>query len=475
MHEFIWIQKDYNNLATYIPLKQLRLTIKETLNAIKNEPVRIKRVHRKTTQYSNDYFNFAKETLEIDLKNLSNIQLADLYKKFILIQRKCHAYSALTTWLVDSDGEDFSKFLLDKLLKILKKRKSNFKLAEIFSTLTTPEKSSMAIKEEIELLKILKQISSNKKSKKIFLCKDIEKISENFKNLDSSLRIKILKHYKKWCWVPFTYIGPAHELDYYLGIWSGLLREKFNTDKRLEELKNYAKNIKAQRSKIFKELKIEQVDRRLFDIATEIIWLKAYRKDCLFHGMYVLDKILREVARRFHLSIKQVRFIADWEMIPALRKGSFPVDILNERIKFSVYYQKDDKGVVYTGERAKKFLSKLSLEKEKIIKTDKLEGTSASPGKAKGIVKIINLPEEMDKMKKNNIMVAHTTFPSLVPAMKKASAIVTDDGGITCHAAIVARELKTPCVVGTKIATKILKDGDRVEVDANKGIVKILK
>ena len=59
--------------------------------------------------------------------------------------------------------------------------------------------------------------------------------------------------------------------------------------------------------------------------------------------------------------------------------------------------------------------------------------------------------------------------------MKKAAAIVTDDGGLTCHAAIVARELKTPCVVGTKIATKVLKDGDMVEVDANKGIVKKIK
>ena len=81
----------------------------------------------------------------------------------------------------------------------------------------------------------------------------------------------------------------------------------------------------------------------------------------------------------------------------------------------------------------------------------------------------------MGKMEKGNIMVAHTTFPALIPAMKKAAAIVTDDGGITCHAAIVARELKIPCVVGTKIATQVLKDGDLVEVDADKGIVKILK
>ena len=78
-------------------------------------------------------------------------------------------------------------------------------------------------------------------------------------------------------------------------------------------------------------------------------------------------------------------------------------------------------------------------------------------------------------MKDNEILVSPMTVPDYLPAMKKAKAIITDEGGITCHAAIVSRELGIPCIVGTKIATQVLKDGDRVEVDANKGIVKILK
>jgi phosphoenolpyruvate synthase/pyruvate phosphate dikinase len=67
------------------------------------------------------------------------------------------------------------------------------------------------------------------------------------------------------------------------------------------------------------------------------------------------------------------------------------------------------------------------------------------------------------------------TTPDFLSAMKKASAIITDEGGIICHASIIAREMKKPCIIGTKIATKILKDGDLVEVDANKGLVKILR
>ncbi len=77
-------------------------------------------------------------------------------------------------------------------------------------------------------------------------------------------------------------------------------------------------------------------------------------------------------------------------------------------------------------------------------------------------------------MKEGEVLVAGMTTPDYVPAMRKACAIVTDEGGITCHSAIVSRELDLPCVVGTKVATRVLKDGDFVEVDATNGIVKKL-
>ena len=66
------------------------------------------------------------------------------------------------------------------------------------------------------------------------------------------------------------------------------------------------------------------------------------------------------------------------------------------------------------------------------------------------------------------------TRPEFVPAMRKAAAIVTDEGGVTCHAAIISRELGKPCIIGTKVATKALKDGQYVDVNANHGIVKVV-
>ncbi len=104
--------------------------------------------------------------------------------------------------------------------------------------------------------------------------------------------------------------------------------------------------------------------------------------------------------------------------------------------------------------------------------TTEVKGRAAFPGKVSGVVKIILNKEEFYKFNQDNILVTSMTTPDFAPVIKKCSAFVTDEGGITCHAAIIARELKKPCVIGTKIATKIFKDGDVVEVDASKGIVK---
>ena len=97
-------------------------------------------------------------------------------------------------------------------------------------------------------------------------------------------------------------------------------------------------------------------------------------------------------------------------------------------------------------------------------------------GVVRGSAKIVLNNHDLRKIVRGDILVVPmtTTTPDCILAMKKAAAFVTDEGGITCHAAIVARELKKPCIIGTKIATKVLKDGDLVEVNGNEGKVKIL-
>ncbi len=104
-----------------------------------------------------------------------------------------------------------------------------------------------------------------------------------------------------------------------------------------------------------------------------------------------------------------------------------------------------------------------------------LKGTTANKGKVKGIVKIIKNENDFDKFNEGDILVSEITNPSFTLVIIKASAIVIDKGGITSHSAIVSREFNIPCIVGTKNATQILKDGYEIEVDADNGLVKIIK
>ncbi len=78
------------------------------------------------------------------------------------------------------------------------------------------------------------------------------------------------------------------------------------------------------------------------------------------------------------------------------------------------------------------------------------------------------------QIKQGDIYVTRMTHPNDITIIKKCAGIITDEGGILSHAAVVSREMKKPCIIGTKIATQVLKDGDRVEVDAEKGIIKKL-
>lgn len=103
----------------------------------------------------------------------------------------------------------------------------------------------------------------------------------------------------------------------------------------------------------------------------------------------------------------------------------------------------------------------------------KIKGIIANKGKARGIARIIKNENDFSIFNEGDILVAPITDPSFVVIIIKASAIVSDKGGITSHPAIIAREFNIPCIVGVKDATKKIKSGDLIEVDAYNGIIKI--
>lgn len=148
------------------------------------------------------------------------------------------------------------------------------------------------------------------------------------------------------------------------------------------------------------------------------------------------------------------------------------------RNQIEVFKERNEKELVGAYEKLfskYRYLLEKAEKPRRIKAVKKLSGIPASKGRIRGSVRVLLEPTKASLFRNDEILVTSMTSPRFMPAIKKAAAIVTDEGGMLCHAAIVSRELNIPCIVGTKIATKALKDGDLVEVDAEKGIIRKLE
>ncbi len=187
----------------------------------------------------------------------------------------------------------------------------------------------------------------------------------------------------------------------------------------------------------------------------------------------VIRKILAEVSKRINLIDDNLsKYITYKEFLSVLKGDKIDEDLL---IKRKDYFIICNDGVLNVPLKNYIHNKGYVLKEEKIEGITEIKGSSAYPGFVKGKVRVIISKEKLNEIQDGEILVTAMTTPEFVPTLKKVSGFITDEGGITCHAAIVAREMKKPCVIGTKNATKVLKDGNIVEVDANNGIVKIIK
>ncbi|MBI2984028.1 MAG: hypothetical protein HYY50_00125 [Candidatus Kerfeldbacteria bacterium] len=176
-----------------------------------------------------------------------------------------------------------------------------------------------------------------------------------------------------------------------------------------------------------------------------------------------------EVSRRLSIEPNDLWWLSREEIIAGLRGDSIRRIVAGRKVKGFTIKQVGQQIQVLSGVR------KEDWHEEAIAQAKLLQGSTAFSGKATGRVRSITNPIHEGRYFQNGeILVTSMTSPEFVPLMKRAKAIITDEGGMLCHAAIIARELKKPCVIGTRVATKVLKDGDLVEVDAGKGVVKIL-
>lgn len=432
---------------------------------------------------------------ETNLNKFTNKELWQFFQKHDAIHTRYYQWA----WIPVA-CDMFHNNLTNRLKDYLRDLKiSEEKANEHFVLLTQPTKKSLIQMEQEEFLQIVSKIQADKKEEKIF--RDLyrafeeqevipyglathtpayekkleDRISEIKEKISPTIYKAVWQHYLKNFYVKFLWVGEEgiNSFEYYLKEMVKFIGRGGQAAKVIAQKHQEQRKIFVARNKLIKKLKISGGWRTLFDAFGDFMVTKIYRRYAQIYAIYRMEPIMSEIAKRLKISNKQVKFMLPGEVNDALLRGKINRQELVERTRFCVYYTEKGAEEVFIGQKAKELAKE--TERREMKQVDEFKGQTGCLGKAKGIVKIIIRPGDMVKMKKGDVLVSIATDPDIVPAMKKASAIITEQGGVTSHAAIVARELGIPCVIGTKIATKVLRDGQLVEVDANNGVVRIIK
>jgi phosphohistidine swiveling domain-containing protein len=303
--------------------------------------------------------------------------------------------------------------------------------------------------------------------KKLFDEKNPEDIIVALKEDHHDAYEEIVNHSRRYLWINNNYrravvLGP---LDFIIKMKDESI--SFNHPSDELSLMEETKKTTIEKKKEYLSL-LEEDEKLMAELLAEGTWLQDERKRCNLIGDHVLTEFLKELSARTGVSLDILHNASVFEF-GAILNGKADIDAIARRHEdyFTIYTEyslKHRKLVAGPGRR---------YDVSDVEHTDEFRGTPASLGKTEGKVVVITKEEDFGKMKDGAILVSVMTRPEYTPLMKRASGIITDEGGLTCHAAVVSREFKIPCIVGTRHATRILKDGDIVELDAAKGLVRL--
>lgn len=441
----------------------------EELSArVKTEPEFVAKAIKETYRLGEKLLDLTAEISGADLSKKTNEELWRYLEEYGRRIKEMRGWAWVAPAL--DIGDSFSNMLREILQRRLKPLGREKELENYFAALTNPKKRTLGKQQDVDLLKLSAEIKKDGKAMQLFTSNNPGEI---IAGLDAfpALKKKLLEHEKKYCWLPCAYEGEPWDLKYFASVAASMLKQGTDPEEDLKKIVEREEKAEKGREDAERELRLTKEEKRLFDTAADLIFFKADRKDIFFRSYNEMRPLIAEIAERLSITVQQARTLLPEEVKAALLEGKLDEAELERRSKFYVAIMENDSTRVVSGAEARKYVEE-NVEKEAVKDVKELKGSCASPGYAKGAVKLILSPRDMPKMNVGDILVANATNPDVVPAMKKAAAIVTNTGGITCHAAIVSRELGIPCVVGTKVATDVLKDGEMVEVDATAGIVK---
>ncbi|HUC38964.1 MAG TPA: PEP/pyruvate-binding domain-containing protein [Candidatus Acidoferrum sp.] len=361
-------------------------------------------------------------------------------------------------------------YLTNRLSELGKEKEVNIYLTK----LTTPLKPTEFSLERDAFFKMLDKIKERRIESRTLKSK--EKFREYIEK-NHQVKGLLLKHLKNFDWLLIVDNKPMSFENLEGEIYNYIIRKESDYSIERQSLGDLlAKGPALEAKKVIAELKPSASTLSLINGLQEVAYIRTQTNVIFNKSTYLMIPFYTEIARRLNISYAELKLLFPDDIIDLLKTGKPAKELIKERAPLTVYVVYGNKRYLFTGADAQtiqKALSmKLNFKKEDAYE---LKGTPVNLGVAKGNVKVLMNSKQASKILNGEILVAKTTTVSLVPAMRKAAAILTETGGITSHAAIVSRELGVPCIVGVENATTILKDGDFIEVNADNGTIKIIK
>ena len=396
-----------------------------------------------------------KELDKLDLKTIPAKQLLSLQRR--LAVSRCKMWQlAFIIEVFDATGDTLLSEAIEEFsLKDLKSQE--------IQALLSSQNLTYLQKEKLELLKIA--------------LKKLQRQSPVPCGTGQSINQALKEHARRYFYIRNNWRGTQRLTEKHFRNEMGELmkRGREKAKEQIGELSNYSQTIKRKQAGILQKHKIPREARNVFYLFSRMTEWREKRKQFIQISNHYADKLLSEMARRNKASKKALETIDPLE----LKSLEFSKEYLSElkrRQNGCIFiFDKNNHYKFISGQEANRALQAFENTQKPPKDLKEIKGVSAMRGKVKGKAKIIFTSRDFAKIEKGDVLVVSMTRPEFMPVLKKVSAIITDEGGITCHAAIISREMQKPCIISAKIATKVLKDGDMVEVDADKGVVKIIK
>ena len=464
----------------YIDQEDIKNVYTEILGKAQHEPLFSKKIMKKWDADKKKFYDFCRKVDGMDLKKLSDAELKKVYQT--LVENDLNLVTSSS--VIDGFALGTDEIIQGEIKKVLDKKAIEKGRGQIFAVLTAPVTQSFINGAEISLLRLALVISKGLALKKYFLKNKVQAVKKHLEKNYPKIYERLVKHQADYFWSKNNYVDNCIlTVDYFLEEIKTTLTGKVDLTVNIKKLSGTPKVNKIEKQKMIKKLGLPQYLKTLLIISEDFTYWQDERKKSTYWMTHYASLLMKEIGQRFGgYKLEHLRYMIYPEILslftsrPASPAGGPKVSKKEAEARYQscVYYQKGNFYEIISGKEYKNFYKSV-FGKERKLEVNDFRGLTASSGKVSGRVKVVKSVQEVGKVQKGDILVAVMTRPDYIVAIKKAAAIVTDEGGITCHAAIVAREIGIPCVIGTKIATKVLKDGDLVEVNANHAVIKILK